>query len=78
MSRAGSAAALLALLALFAAATHAGDAKPPAAAMKTEAQIQAMDADRDGKITREEAAGHAELLDLWKERDRNGDGALEA
>ena len=79
MRGAWPAAALLAVLA-GASATHAAgdDTRPPAAAMRTEAQIQAMDVDRDGKITREEAARHPELLEVWKERDRNGDGALEA
>jgi len=71
-------AALLACITCAGVSQAAGDTKPPAAAMKTEAQIAAVDVNRDGKITREEAAGHPELLEVFKERDRNGDGVLEA
>jgi hypothetical protein len=35
-----------------------------------------MDKNADGKLTREEAAGHKSLLAKWKEADKNNDGVL--
>lgn len=64
-------AGLLSLVALI-ATVHA---QAPAL---TEAQIQSLDRDRDGRLLREEARSQPRLLELWEDLDRDGDGVLSA